>query len=245
MKQNKLIIATIMIGMGLASSVQARTYNFEITDFYNSPGSDDAGDITQLSTSYNTDNEVLSWQSTIIKTNDTFANAFWLVLSDGPDPMINRNEYAIFYGDTYSGNLSAYVYNGLNNGQSWNTPGEFIQTFSGAFATDTVSSGDLIFSFSVDVSTINDYVPTSPGINNWNGALFGDNIGIWYHPVHLDKPSTYNNDGSLAAFPEIISGFYDTFDQKTTVTDVPEPGTLALASLGLVGTFIGRRRRNH
>ncbi len=241
MKTKNLINSiVILMGLGLASNVHAELYTFEIN---NPEGGDHAGDITNFWTSYDSSSEQLSWQSTISKTNGNIANAFWLVLSDGPDPMIDRNEYTIFYGDAYSGNLSAYVYNGKNSGSSWNTPGEFIHTFGGAFESDSSAAGEVSFSFSIDASILNGYQPTTPGTNDWDGASFDENIGIWLHPVVLDKASSYNADGSLAAFPEIVSGWYDAYDQTTVTNNVPEPGTLALVSIGLIGMVVGRRRR--
>ncbi len=246
MKTNKTFNTIILlIGLGLVSGAHAKTFTFEINNPVGSAGSDAAGDITYFQTSYDSSSEELSWRSTISEAKGKLADAFWLVLSDGPDPMVDRNEYAIFYGDSSSGNLSAYVYNGLNSGSSWNTPGEFIQTFGDPFESDSSIAGEVTFSFAIDASFINSYQPTTPGINDWDGAQFGEKIGIWYHPVVLANASSYNADGSLSSFPEIVSGFFDTFNQTTTVTvpNVPESGTLALASIGLIGMIVGRRRR--
>ena len=244
MLSNKTLAATLVISLGVVINAHAKTYSFEDNNPGGGVGNDDGGDITFFSSSYDSDSEVLSWQSNLILSNRRLADAFWLVLSDGPDPMVDRNEYAIFYGDSYTGNLSAYVYNGVNSGSSWNTPGEFIQTFGGAVEGDTSEAGKVSYSFSIDASSINSYQPTTPGINDWDGSQFGESIGIWYHPVVLDNAPEYNADGSLSSFPEIISGFYDAFDQgTTTVSNIPEPGTLALTSLGLIGMFASRRRR--
>jgi len=238
------ISAALMLGLGLASNAQANVYSFENT---NPGGSDSAGDITNITSSYNSSTEVLNWESTISQKGDNLANGFWLVLSDGANPKSHHNEYAIFYGDSYTGNLSAYVYNGVNSSNSWNTPGELIETFGGAFESDTTVAGEVTFSFSISASNINNYVPTTDGTNDWDGAQYGESIGVWYHPVVFNDAPEYNADGSLSSFSYGASGWYDTAYEQTEeipdVTDVPEPGALALAGLGLVGMVVGRRRR--
>ena len=236
------ISTALLLSLGLVSSVQAEVYTFDID---NPRGSDRAGDITNITTSYDSGSEVLNWQSTISPSGGNLADGFWLVVSGGANPKSHYNEYAIFYGDSNTGNLSAYVYNGVNSSNSWNTPGEFIQTFGGAFESETSIAGDVTFNFSIDVSGINSYVPTTPGTNAWEGAQYGEKVGIWYHPVVFNDSPTYNEDGSLSSFSYGRSGWYDTGNQLTVVTDVPEPGTLALASFGLIGMFVGRKRRNN
>lgn len=238
------ISAALMLGLGLASSAQANVYNFENT---NPGGNNRAGDITNITSSYDSGSEVLNWQSTISQSGGNLADGFWLVLSDGPNPKSHHNEYAIFYGDSYTGNLSAYVYSGANSSNSWNTPGEHIQTFGGAFESDTSVAGEVTFSFSIDATSLNSYVPTTAGTNEWDGASYGESIGIWYHPLVFNDAPEYNADGSLSSFSYGAFGWYDTAYEQTEVipdvTDVPEPGALALAGLGLVGMVVGRRRR--
>ena len=232
---------SLVLALGLVGSAQANVNTFDIN---NPRGSARAGDITNIWTSYDSTSEVLTWQSSISESNGNLADGFWLVVSDGANPKSHYNEYAIFYGDSYTGNLSAYVYNGINSSSSWNTPGEFIETFGGSFESDTSAAGEVTFNFSIDVSGINGYTPTTPGTNAWDGAQFGENIGIWFHPVVFNDTPTYNADGSLSSFSYGPSGWYDTANQQTqVVSDVPESGTLALASIGLVGMIAGRRRR--
>ncbi len=242
MKMNNIFkVVVLSVSLGLVSGAQAATYTYQIT---NPHGGDEAGDITQFSTSYNSDTQALSWQSTLTETNGVIANSFWLVLSDGPDPMIDRNEYAILYGDSYSGNVAAYVYNGLNSGSSWNTPGEFIHNYGGVFETTETNVGERTFSFSIDASILNSYLPTTPGTNDWDGVQFDETIGVWYHPAYIDKPASFNADGSLLEFPEIVSGFFDLSEQYT-VASVPEPSSLVLVGVGLIGLFARRQSKKY
>lgn len=238
----KQTLASMVLAVGFIASTQvtATTYQYEIN---NPPGSDSAGDISTFAATYNDANQQLSFSSTIQQAGSHLANAFWLVLSDGPNPKHHYNEYAIFYGDAATGNLTTYVYNGVNSANSWNTPGEFIESFAGGLTVDTSVSNEVTFSFSIDVSAINAYTPTTPGINDWDGALFASKIGIWYHPAVLaDTGATYNADGSLAAFPVARGGWYDTADRVTNV--VPVPTAAWLFASGLIG-LVGISRRSN
>lgn len=229
----------LAVGLGAATSASATVFSFDIN---NPPGSTSAGDVTHFSASYNDASQHLSWSSTIARQSGNLADGFWLVLSDGPNPKSHYNEYAIFYGDGNTGNLTSYVYNGVNSASSWNTPGEFIQSFAGGLTVDNSVADEVTFSFSIDVSAINAYTPTTPGTNDWDGAAFAEKIGIWYHPVVFGGSGpSYNADGSLASFPVARNGWYDTSNQMTMT--VPEPAMALLMLTGLLGVISVRRRR--
>ena len=237
--KQSLISIALAAGFAASAQVAATTYQYDIN---NPPGSDNAGDITSFSTSYNDTNQQLTFSSTIQQAGGHLANAFWLVLSDGPNPKSHYNEYAIIYGDADSGNLATYVYNGVNSASSWNTPGEFIESFAGGLNVDTSVSNQVTFSFSIDASNINAYTPTTPGTNDWDGVAFAESIGIWFHPAVLaSSGAAYNADGSLAAFPVERGGWYDTANRQTTV--VPVPTAAWLFASGLIG-LVGISRRN-
>ena len=195
--------------------------------------------MTSFSAAYNDATQQLTWSSTIHEAGGNLADGFWLVLSDGPNPKNNFNEYAIFYGDSNTGNLTSYVYNGANSASSWNNPGEFIQSF--ALTTDTSVANEVTFSFSIDVSGLNAHVPATPGTNDWDGASFASQIGIWYHPVVFGAAPTYNADDSLASFRVSKNGWYDTSDQDTVV---PVPAAAWLFASGLIGLIGVSRRRS-
>jgi hypothetical protein len=229
----------LFLGMGLATSAQAMTYSYNID---NPNGSDRAGDITSLSTRYDSNTNILIWSSTINKKGKSLANGFTLVLSNGADPKSHANEYAVFYGDFKTGNLTSYVYDGNRSSKNqWK--GEFIQSFAGVINTERTSRRELSFDFSIDVASINSYIPKSgkKKVNDWDGALFDDQVGIWYHPF-VSKKIKYNNDGSIAKFKRGKTSYYDTAHKAT---EVPEPGILALTGLGMIGMIgmVGARSR--
>lgn len=242
--------AGLLLALGLASapSAHATIYSYNID---NPDGSANAGDITNFSTSYNDVTQMLTWSSTIERHNGHLADGFWFVLSDGPNPKSNVDEYAIFYGDGYTGNLTSYVYNGANSSNSWNTPGQFIQSFAGAVnvafdATDFTDSNEVTFSLSIDISDINAFDLDNDGDlmdqPDWDGASYADKIGIWYHPLVFNSTgATYNNDGSLNTFGVARNGWYDTSGRNTTT--VPAPAVALLTLTGLAGIVGIRRRR--
>lgn len=238
-KLNKSLMCLAFIaGTATAPQVGATTYTYDIL---NPPGSDAAGNVASFSTSYDDVTQQLTWSSTIEEVGGNLANGFWLVLSDGPNPKNHVNEYAIFYGDATSGNITSYVYNGVNSSNSWFTPGEFIQSFAGGLSVDNSVAGERTMSFSLDVSGINGYVPMNGDPNDWDGAAFANKIGIWYHPALLGTGASYNPDGSLSSFQVAKGGWYDTSNQMTTV--VPVPAAVWLFGSGLIGLIGVSRRR--
>lgn len=221
----------------MAQNADALIYFFEVNDPIHNPA---AGHIDYFTATYNTGTEQLQWETRFSPNSDgMFPNGFWLVLSDGPNPKNHFNEYAIFYGDTINNKLTTYVYSGENSGNSWFNPGEFIQ----ASSTDLYWSdagGQRTIGFQVATSFINVYTPTTPGTNDWDGAQFGEELGIWFHPTILTQVS-YGDNWQLTEFSFSQQGWYDAHSLGTEI--IPEPASLALLSLGLGGIGFIRRKK--
>lgn len=242
-----LITAVLVTSISISTQANADTTTSYAFDITNPPGSTGGGKITSLSLDYNETTEQLSFSSTIVRHNGHLADGFWLVLSDGENPKSNVDEYAIFYGDGKSGNLTSYIYDGVNSSNSWLTTA-FIEGFSNGL--DVVETADEItFSFDIDITNINAFL-NDP---EWDGASFAEKVGIWYHPTEFTSDPTYNQDGSLASFNRGSAGWYDTSNRIATKTitqvpgtgnnnNVPEPSVIWLMMTGLIGLFGVRRK---
>ena len=220
--------ATVLLASAPAS---ATNFTFSST---NLPGGDFAGKTESITTTFNNNTELLTWSSTFSpNANGVNANGAWLVLSDGPNPKKHAGEYAIFYMDEAAEKVSIYEYDGNNNSLSWKTPGNFL----GHTALQVSNVGnEKTFGFSLDMTDIN-------GMNlgpDWEGAAFGDRVGIWLHGVNTTDVQ-FNADGSLAKFTHGKSSYYDIADKKTTA--VPEPGSAAAVGLfAAAAAFIKRKQ---
>ena len=203
----------------------APVYEFSDTTANNGGGIGDWLD--SLHMTWDAGNEVLNWSSTF---NNAAIDSFWLVINDGPNPKVeDTNELVIMYGDLDEGIVTSYVYNGANNANSYNTPGIYLQT-------DTLTvDGDSI-SFTIDASGMNS--ASVPG--DYRGMVAGpERVGIWYHAA-VDSSFTYGENGLIEHYGFGAQGWYDR--SNLTMTDVPEPGTLALFTLGAGALFVRRRR---
>ena len=229
------IIKGATVGLLLSSgSAFATVWEYEIN---NPPGNANAGDITNVSTSYNDITSDFSWEATFDPSpnaNAYLPTGFWLVVSDGENPKNDANEYAILYGDTLTNTLTAYVYSGQNNANSWNNPGEFIASYTGMLDV-TDAGGQRTIGFDMNALGINAFTPTTPAPdgNDWDGVAFGSQIGIWFHPfVHTLGQITYDEEGRITSFGTNATGWYDTAFRQT---EIPTPLTLSLMLVGLVG----------
>lgn len=251
MKLTSLISASAILVASVAFSTAASAKVFTV-DYH-----DDA-----LWSAYDDTNEVYGMKF----KDDGTKDGFWLVVSDGPNPKTNANEYAILYGDLNANRITAYTYDGLDGPNSYQT-GTFLGSYDGAFqdgGTHATYGFDLTM-FSLDVSAINAAFDTP----DWDGVQHGALSGMWFHQS-VDSQFAYNADGSLAgySFSDQMwvdaaydqSGMLNSLDCASGQTSafylnacnptqfkpagngsVPAPGGLALLMAGLIG--LGLRRR--
>jgi hypothetical protein len=291
----KSILAGVALGLtaatSLASIASATTpiqYNYSYTRGTTSTDGLAFGgygtSIQTFSTSYinNTGlNDTLAFRVTMSGTTLTTINndGFWMVLNDGPNiagtgNLAEASKAAIIYGDVASRRLTVYQYDGTNSRNSFvseNASGAAPIIFNNALTTFT-AGGQVGFQFNISVADINDVLKVNSTSLRWNvpsgweGAAFGSQIGIWYHPI-ADLVTHYANNSrgqlTLTRF-DGADGFFDT-TRNTGLTTTPscpagttgnpstgcrpttavsEPNTLAVLGLGLAAVgLLARRRR--
>lgn len=265
---NPVLLAAVLglFALSPARSVFATTYLYEDAA---RQAFDGAGNITSIVSTYDSTAHNLTWTTTINSAFGGIADSYWLVLDSGSNPKGTVDQLPIFYFDatkSYDSNglatgiaptLTAYAYNGLNSGDSFSTPG--VGLLSSLSSTDWNSSNLLsatgngvtrTFSFSIDTTSLDSsayvasrFAAASVAFNssNWEGAGYGNEIGVWFHPTinGVAADPTYCDPGYLTSFPVTKQGWYDTEKQLTTV--VPEPSSAWLAILA-VGVISFRRR---
>ncbi len=197
-----------------------------------------AGYVSNITTRYDTNNGLFSWQHTIEDIGGRSSDGFWLVVSDGPMPA--EDEYTLFYGDLSQGVVSAYQYESSHGGDTWKLQDHYLTSYALNY-THTGSSGT--FSFEVDTTILNDASNFSQldNASNWKGTVFGEWIGVWFAPT-LGTAISYLSNGAIAhASAETKSWVDGSYYQTTTV---PEPSTFSLVLLlGLVSGALHRQTR--
>lgn len=259
----KLLQVGLVTALVFPALVSATTYEFYVHDYgvnngnldtgYHNPA---AGYVEHLTTKFNDSTQQLSASLVLTDTlpaNVTNQGAYaisgigdgvWMVLTDGKGPKHgSTGEYAILYADSNSGNITSYVYSGNWSHDSWKRPGEFIQSFEGAFSTVSVA-GQTTYNFDINVSGINSYTPSDPDDDGWKGIQFGEEIGIWVHPFFNDVLPTFNSDGSIATMAIGGFGWFDSDENSPLITSaVPIPTAIWLFGSGLAGLIAAGRRK--
>ncbi|MDX9912692.1 MAG: hypothetical protein RBS39_12755 [Phycisphaerales bacterium] len=245
------IIALVAAACGAASaSAEIRVWEWNRGD---APVSDDGGTFESVRSTYNTINGLLTWEATF---SNQVTQGFTLAINDGPNPKGIAGELALVYFDgrnTASPTISIYGYNGENTQTSYRdgspaggtqAPDRIMTTLvaggprysPGIIANPVVDAGGKrTLSFSIDTTDLNNHMPLYPSMpNEWTGMQYGDEIGVWFHPVR--NLSASYSDGFLSNWGG-TQGWLDGEHFTTT----PAPGATGLLAMG--GLVATRRRR--
>ena len=239
-------IALLTVGIS-ATPATAATFTFHKTNFDSVVGlGKRAGIPKAITTTFDEHTQRLTWSSTIARNlqHNSLANGAWLVLSEGPNPRKDTDEYAILYLDGTQQQVSAYHYDGNLGDKSWQSTRFLGSTDLSVAKTDD----ELTLAFELDASNINGMTETfGPA---WKGVAFGENIGLWFHAVD-NLVTDYSPSGQLSEFDYKHSSWFDTGVPLATVKsvaasgegakDIPEP-TSAIA-LGVFAGIVGLSRR--
>lgn len=237
MKVTPFIVGALasVASIAAVAPAQAAKFSYEQTGGAGGPL---AGSFESLQTTYNTNTDKLTWSSTF----NTEVDGAWLVINGGGNPKQNSaGELAIFYLDGLTNKLTAYEYNGQNNSKSYNVS-QFLQAWENAVDVDD-SNGERTLSFEIDATEINDASNFGFDTNEWAGAQFGDEVGIWFHAVD-NLTTAYDANWALTQFTYDTQLWVDNSRKQAVKT--PEPtalGALGLLSLGLVGRLAQRKKQ--
>ncbi len=218
----------------LAAPASATTFIYNSS---NIGGNQRVGVHNNILTTFDDNTDLFTWESTfqVNPDNGRLADGAWLVVSEGPNPKGDVQEYTMFYLDGKNETVSMYTYNGVNGSNSWKDKNSIFLGELDLVVNNDIA-GERTFSFSHDMTNINSRQDLGDA---WKGTFFGDSIGIWFHGVDSLDAAYQSQDGSLSKFSYNSQGWYDTSYQDTET--VPEPG-LAVG-LGLVGLLATARQR--
>jgi len=249
------MIASVVALAGAASASSATLYawTWNAGDAGDYGVNDAAGTFESMSTSYDDASGVWTWDVTF---SDQVTDGYTLAVSPGENPKGTPGELALIYFDNTAGGspaVTVYGYNGQNSQLSWadGSPDAGIQAPDKIASTLGLGAGTILdasvvdaggkrtFSLALDAAALDAHSPQWPGPGgdaDWTGVGYGDEIGMWLHPVSW-LHSDYASDGFLNDWSAETEGWFDGRRFGT----VPTPGTAALMGLG--GLVAARRRR--
>ena len=250
MKSTRLALVSVT---ALSASLSfATTWVFDYNPT-NAEQNDGAGRINNIKTTFNDQNQRLTFSVNVGPTPTGSADGFWLAMNDGPNPKGHAGELALVYFDVFSSggpSLTTYAYNGFNGDTSFKdgSPASGTQAPDKIASSRTDSSwinsinvvnngnGSRTMSFDIDAAVLNGHTPKYPGSSPWTGMQFDNKIGMWFHTV--DKlTSGYGADGFLNKWEYEKQGWVDFSDKQA----VPEPTTMGIVAI--LGAIAARRRK--
>lgn len=232
---NRLIFLLTLAAMTFgASAASALSWQYDCAPC---SGNGAAGAMTSLTTTFNDSTNVFNFDATFSATNGNLPNAGWLVVSPGPNPKGNVDEYAILYMDHANATVTAYVYNGQNSANSWVDVNGYLETYTNALTVTDPAAGQRNVSMTIDATTINSL---SLGAD-WVGVKFGSKMGLWYHPA--TGGFSYDGKGRITGFKSGTAGWYDKADLATR--PIPEPSAALAFGIGALLVGAANKRKSH
>lgn len=231
MKRTISSLAFVAVLFG-ASAASALSWQYDCSPC---SGNGAAGALTSLSTSFDASTDQFYFDATFSATNGNLPNAGWLVVSPGPNPKGNVDEYAILYMDNVNALVTAYVYDGQNSANSWLDPNRYLESYAGALQVTNPSATERRIQLSIDATTINSLNLGA----DWVGVEFGPTMGLWYHPA--TGGFQYDANGRISGFNTGTQGWYDKRDLATR--PIPEPGAALAFGVGTLLVGASRKRQ--
>ena len=196
------------------------------------PQSDTGGFMSGMTMTYNDLAETLRFAGTIAHPSNGPTNFFEFAVDGGPNPS-GSGDLAMFYVDFTAGApiVTVYAYNALGAFSS-HVDGS---TAAGVQPPDVIDSsllnpnlivaqswsnsgGQLVWDLTFDVAGVNSHAPAYGPLLGWDGAQFGDEFGLWFHPA--TEVTTAYSGGFVSNLTWGPYGWFDTAWQPATGTPI-------------------------
>jgi hypothetical protein len=249
---------TLLTGIGAlavaATLASASEYRWNWTAAQGGGVNNAGGAFESVTASYNTASQRFVWD--VVFSNQV-TKGYTLAINNGPNPKGHAGELALIHFDASNQNspkVTAYAYNGQNAINSWidgngavagNQTPDVIETALDTSwinsATVTDAAGKRRFLLDINVAGINGHTPLYPsGQNDWTGAQFGNQIGLWFH-TFTGLATTYNAQGQLGDWNYNQHGWFDAANYQTILVPLPAGAWMGMA--GLIGVGVVARKR--